>query len=258
MPLRKWGRSSMELTNKVIVVTGAGGGMGKAIVSKLLEQGAYVVGIDLSVESLTDIQQPNFVAKGANVLDEQKVSEIFSEINEEQGRIDGLVNAIGIAQSQTPIEEVTLEQWHRLMNINATSLFITCKEAVKYMKPNRQGSIVTIASISAVRPRPGLQSYIASKGAAESFSRAMAIELAPYAIRVNTIHPGPADTNMLGQFAATNADVTTVKNDTFKQSVPLGELIQPEDIAHSVAYLLSDGAKMVTGATLHVDGGRGL
>lgn len=248
----------MELTNKVIVVTGAGGGMGKAIVSRLLEQGASVVGIDLSVESLNGISQDKFIAKQANVLDEQSVADIFSEIYQEQGQIDGLVNALGIAQSQTPIEEVTLEQWHRFMDINATSLFITCKEAVKYMKPKRQGSIVTIASISAVRPRPGLQSYIASKGAAESFSRAMAIELAPYSIRVNTIHPGPADTAMLGQFTAKGADVEKMRNEVFKQSVPLGELIQPEDIAHSVAYLLSDGAKMVTGATLHVDGGRGL
>jgi 3-oxoacyl-[acyl-carrier protein] reductase len=248
----------MKLTNKVIVVTGAGGGMGKAIVSQLLERGAFVVGIDLSVESFKDISKSTFIGKAANILDEQRVSEIFSEINNKHGRIDGVVNAIGIAQSQTPLEEVTLEQWYKFMNINATSLFITCKEAVKYMKPQRRGSIITIASISVVRPRPGLQSYIASKGAAESFSRALAIELAPYSIRVNTIHPGPADTNMLGQFAAENADVGAVTNDTFKQSVPLGELIQPEDIAHSVAYLLSDCAKMVTGATLHVDGGRGL
>ncbi|NYF23259.1 SDR family NAD(P)-dependent oxidoreductase [Sporosarcina sp. JAI121] len=248
----------MKLTNKVIIVTGAGGGMGKAIALQLVERGAFVVGIDISVESLSDIQQDNFEAKVADVLDEQKISELFSEISNTHGKIDGLVNALGIAQSQTPIEEVSLEQWHRLLNVNATSLFITCKEAVKYMKPKRQGSIITIASISAVRPRPGLQSYIASKGAAESFSRAMAIELAPYSIRVNTIHPGPADTNMLGQFAEENADVTAMKDAVFKQSVPLGELIQPDDIAGAVVYLLSDGAKMVTGATLNVDGGRGL
>ncbi|MCM3709201.1 SDR family NAD(P)-dependent oxidoreductase [Sporosarcina luteola] len=248
----------MKLTDKVIVVTGAGGGMGKAIVSQLLERGAFVVGIDLSVDSMNGIQQPNFVAKAADVLNEERVSEIFAEVHQEQGKIDGLVNALGIAQAQTPIEEVSLDQWHRLMNINATSLFITCKQAVKYMKPKNKGSIITIASISAVRPRPGLQSYIASKGAAESFSRAMAIELAPHSIRVNTIHPGPADTNMLGQFTGEKGDNSAMKNDVFKQSVPLGELIQPEDIASAVVYLLSDNARMVTGATLHVDGGRGL
>lgn len=248
----------MELNNKVIIVTGAGGGMGKVIVSQLLEQGAFVVGIDLSLSSLQTIKHDKFTAKAANILDEQEIADIFFETNNEQGKIDGLVNAIGIAQSQTPIEDVTLEQWTRLMNINATSLFITIKEVVKYMKPKRQGSIVTIASISAVRPRPGLQSYIASKGAAESFSRAMAIELAPYSIRVNTIHPGPTDTSMLGQFAAKNSDVATMKDQVFKQSVPLGELVQPEDISEAVIYLVSDRAKIVTGATLHVDGGRGL
>lgn len=248
----------MELNNKVIIVTGAGGGMGKVIVSHLLEQGAFVVGIDLSVISLQTIKHDKFIAKVANILDEKEIAKIFFETNNEQGKIDGLVNAIGIAQSQTPIEDVTLEQWTRLMNINATSLFITIKEVVKYMKPKRQGSIVTIASISVVRPRPGLQAYIASKGAAESFSRAMAIELAPHSIRVNTIHPGPTDTNMLGQFAAENADVGTMKDQVFKQSVPLGELIQPEDISEAVVYLVSDRAKLVTGATLHVDGGRGL
>lgn len=248
----------MKLTDKVIVVTGAGGGMGKEIVLQLLERGAFVIGIDLSIDSLKNIQHPNFVAKAADVLDEERVSEIFAEVYLEHGKIDGLVNALGIAQAQAPIEEVSLEKWDRLMNINATSLFITCKQAAKYMKPKNKGSIVTIASISAVRPRPGLQSYIASKGAAESFSRAMAIELAPHSIRVNTIHPGPADTTMLGQFTGENADISAMKNDVFKQSVPLGELIQPEDIAGAVVYFLSDVAKMVTGATLHVDGGRGL
>lgn len=248
----------MDLTDKVIIVTGAGGGMGKAIVQQLAMQNAYVVGIDLTVESLQDIVDERVTAKAANVLDENKIAEIFAEVHAQYGRIDGLVNALGIAQSQTPIEDVSLEQWHNLMNINATSLFITTKEVVKYMKPKQSGSIITISSISAVRPRPGLQAYIASKGAAESFTRAMAIELAPFSIRANTIHPGPADTNMLGQFAAQNADVEAVKKETFKQSVPLGELIKPDDIAHSVSYLLSDGAKMVTGATIHVDGGRGL
>ncbi|BAQ09064.1 short-chain dehydrogenase/reductase SDR [Bacillus sp. OxB-1] len=248
----------MSVENKVIIVTGAAGGMGKAIALQLVEHGATVVGIDLNVDSLNDVTSERFITKASNVLDEQKIADIFAETNEAYGRIDGLVNAHGIAQSAAPIEEVTLEQWHRFMDVNATSLFITCKEAAKYMKPRSEGSIITIASISAVRPRPGLQSYIASKGAAESFTRAMAIELAPHKIRVNTIHPGPADTNMLGDFTAAGADVEKTKQTVFRESVPLGELIRPEDIANAASYLLSDGAKMVTGATLHVDGGRGL
>lgn len=117
---------------------------------------------------------------------------------------------------------------------------------------------MTIASISAVRPRPGLQAYIASKGAAESFTRGLAIELASHQIRVNTIHPGPANTQMLAQFTADGADTEQTKHDVFIQSVPLGRLVDPTDIAGAVNYLLSDAATMVTGTTLHVDGGRGL
>lgn len=248
----------MKLADKVILVTGAGGGMGKSIVLQLLEQGAFVVGLDLALDSMESVNHEKFTAKAADVLDEEKVANIFAEVNNKHGKIDGLVNALGIAQSQTPIEDVSLELWHRLMNINATSLFITCKQAAKYMKVNMTGSIVTIGSISAVRPRPGLQSYIASKGAAESFSRALAIELAPDSIRVNTIHPGPSETNMLGQFAGEDADVEKMKEEVFKKSVPLGELIQPNDIASAVVYFLSDEARMVTGATLNVDGGRGI
>ncbi|MGG0657366.1 SDR family NAD(P)-dependent oxidoreductase [Rummeliibacillus pycnus] len=248
----------MNLNNKVIIVTGAAGGMGRAIVSQLLEQGAYVVGIDLSEKLLNQTKHPNYTVQAGNVLDETRIAEIFSQTFEKYGKIDGLVNALGIAQSATPIEEVSIEQWQKIMDINVKSLFITSKEAVRYMKSKNPGSIVTIGSISAVRPRPGLQAYVASKGAAESFSRALAIELAPYAIRVNTINPGPSDTNMLGQFTASGADVEATKKEIFIDSIPLGKLIEPEDIANAVSYLISDQSKMVTGATLNVDGGRGL
>lgn len=248
----------MELNGKVIVVTGAGGGMGKAITEKLLAEGARVVGLDLKEESMAEQDHAQFQARAVNILEESSVAAVFAEVYEAHGRLDGLVNAIGMAQSAAPIEEVTVELWHQLMDVNVTSLFLTSKEAAKYMKKQQSGSIVTIASISAVRPRPGLQAYIASKGAAESFSRALAIELAPAGIRVNTVHPGPTDTGMLGQFTAAGADVDATKKAVFADSVPMGRLVEPADIADSIAYLISDRAAMVTGAVLHVDGGRGL
>lgn len=247
----------MNLKDKVIIVTGAAGGMGSAIVKQLAMQEATVIGIDRSVSNTVEQYNGEVTFKSADILEDEIVSEIFSDVYNQYGRIDGLVNAIGVAQSKTPIEDVTLEMWYKMMDINATSLFLTIKEAAKYMKKRNSGSIITISSISAVRPRPGLQAYIASKGAAESFTRAIAIELAPYSIRANTIHPGPSNTGMLGQFAQEDAIQEEIKN-LFKQSVPLGELIEPDDIAHSVVYLMSDEAKMVTGTTLHVDGGRGL
>ncbi|MGE8037201.1 3-ketoacyl-ACP reductase [Lysinibacillus sp. KCTC 33748] len=248
----------MTVEQKVIIVTGAGGGMGKAIIQEQLAKGNIAVGLDLSVASLSDLAHDTLRCFEVNVLQEERVNEVFKQIFDEYGRIDGLVNALGIAQAAKPIEQVTMAEWNRLMDVNVKSLFITTKAVVPYMKERLKGSIVTIASISAVRPRPGLQSYIASKGAAESFTRGLAIELAPFQIRVNTIHPGPADTQMLSQFTAQGADVEQTKQSVFVQSVPLGRLVNPSDIAGAVSYLLSDAASMVTGTTLHVDGGRGL
>lgn len=248
----------MVVEQKVIIVTGAGGGMGKAIIQEQLAKGNIAVGLDISVASLNGLAHDTLRCFEVNVLQEERVNELFKQIFDEYGRIDGLVNAIGIAQAAKPIEQVTIEEWSRLMDVNVKSLFITTKAVVPYMKERLKGSIVTIASISAVRPRPGLQSYIASKGAAESFTRGLAIELAPFQIRVNTIHPGPADTQMLSQFTAQGADVEQTKQSVFVQSVPLGRLVNPSDIAGAVSYLLSDAANMVTGTTLHVDGGRGL
>ena len=248
----------MAAEQQVIIVTGAGGGMGKAIIQEQLEKGHIVVGLDLSVASLTDLAQDALQCFEVNVLQEERVNDICKQVFEKYGRIDGLVNALGIAQAATPIEQVSMDEWNRLMDVNVKTLFITTKAVVSYMKERQKGSIVTIASISAVRPRPGLQAYIASKGAAESFARGVAIELAPFQIRVNTIHPGPADTQMLGQFAAQGADIEQTKQSVFVQSVPLGRLVNPSDIAGAVSYLLSNEASMVTGTTLHVDGGRGL
>ncbi|WP_077328993.1 SDR family NAD(P)-dependent oxidoreductase [Virgibacillus siamensis] len=247
----------MTFENKTFVVAGAAGGMGKAIVTKLLDAQANVAGCDLHVDNLADLKENNrFKAIKGDLLDEKKVRDVFAEIAAHFGGIDGIVNAAGIAQSATPIEEVNLEKWKSIMDINMTMTFLTCREATPYLKRNGKGTIVNIGSVSTTRPRPGLQSYVASKGAVESFSKALALELASDKIRVNVLHPGPCDTSMLEQFAGEGADVDEVKEQVFKQSVPMGELITPMDIAKSAKFLLSDDADMVTGSVFHVDGGR--
>jgi 3-oxoacyl-[acyl-carrier protein] reductase len=248
----------MDFTNKTIVVTGAGGGMGLAVINELLENGANVVSCDINTDQLKEKGSNRLMVKEGNLLDETHVEQIFEETYRVFGGVDGLVNTAGIAQQATPIEDVSLKEWRKINDINTTLLFLTCREASKYMKQQGHGAIVNVASISAVRPRPGLQAYVASKGGAESFTRALAIELAEHNIRVNTVHPGPSDTNMLGQFAADGTDIEAAKETIFKQSVPLGKLLTPENIAHSIVFLLSDQAEMVTGATLNVDGGRGI
>ncbi len=247
----------MSLQNKSIIVTGAGGGMGKEIVSVLQENGENVAGYDINSDNLSEFEnESRFLSASGSLLDEKVVKENVKKALDKFGKIDGLVNAAGIAQSATPIEEVSLSEWHKIMDINMTMIFLMCREVAVYMKENKSGSIINIGSVSATRPRPGLQSYIASKGAVESFSKALALELAPENIRVNTLHPGPCDTNMLGQFAGEGANVDEMKDTVFKQSVPLGKLLAPNDIAQSAKFLLSDESSMITGSVLHVDGGR--
>jgi len=146
-----------------------------------------------------------------------------------------------------------------MMNVNAKAIFLTAKYAVPFMKQQKSGSIVNIASIAGIRARPGLNAYCASKGAAIMLTKALALELAPYQIRVNVINPGPANTPMIGQFLV--GDETDKKEGVkriFQDSVPLGMLIEPEDIAQGALYLASDLSKVVTGEVLNIDGGRGI
>lgn len=237
---------------KTVIVTGAAGGMGQIIVQQLLVENYTVIGLDLAMDP--PLEHPYFDYKQCDVTNEQMITSIVESLP----HVYGLINVHGLAQAATPIEEVSADYWDQLMNVNVKSLFLLAKAAIPKMKAANDGVIINIASISAVRPRPGLQAYIASKGAAESFSRAMAVELAPFNIRVNTIHPGPANTSMLGQFAAVGADVEQAKAQIFASSVPLGRLIEPQDIANAVRFLLLEQSNIITGTTLHVDGGRGL
>lgn len=249
----------MAYENKTFVVTGAGGGMGKEMVKLLLDNGANVVACDLHTKQLSEFEDTNrFIAFEGDLLDEDAVKNIFNITANQFGKIDGLVNIAGIAQSAAPIDQVSLDEWHKIMDINMTMVFLTCREAAVYMKEKNAGSIVNVGSVSVTRPRPGLQSYVASKGAVEAFSKALALELAPSQINVNVLHPGPSDTSMLGQFSAEGASVDDTRKEIFEKSVPLGRLLTPENIAHSIKYLLSDEAKMITGAVLHVDGGRNI
>lgn len=249
----------MTLQGKTFIVTGAGGGMGKTTVEHLLREGANVVGADVNTSSLEALkEQSTFFAYEGNLLEEDTVKRLFKDTVERFGAIDGLANILGIAQSATPIEECSIEDYRKIMDVNMTSIFLACREAAIYMKEQNRGKIVNVGSVATTRPRPGLQIYVASKGAVESFSKALALELAPNKINVNVLHPGPADTSMLGQFTAEGGSVDDTKREVFEKSVPLGRLIKPEDIAQSIKYLLSEATDMVTGAVLHVDGGRNI
>ncbi|GEC92083.1 SDR family oxidoreductase [Brevibacillus brevis] len=255
--------SGQLLQGKTAIVTGAASGMGKAIAQLFAAEGANVILADLNKEVAGVVAQELPQGKGhavqTDVADDTSVAALVKETLEAYGSIDVLVNCAGVPQAFTPIEELTLEQWDQIMSVNTKSIFLTTRHAVPHMKEKGKGSIINIASIAGIRARPGLNAYCASKGAAIMLSKALAIELASFHIRVNVINPGPAETPMLGKFInGDEAEVEAGKKDIFISSVPLGMLIQPEDIAQAALYLASDLSKIVTGEVMNVDGGRGI
>lgn len=246
----------MRVKDRHFIVTGASGGMGQAVISKLIDEGASVTAVD-QVRG-RDAGDRAFQFVQADLTKEEDVQRVVDAAAAYSDRIDGVVNAAGMAQAAAPLEEVTTEFWDAIMNVNAKAAFLMCRAVVPYMKDQQGGAIVNIASIAVERARPGLSAYIASKGAVTAFSKALASELAPDGIRVNVIHPGPSDTGMLGEFVRSGGNMDDTKREVFQKSVPLGELIDPDDIAHAVVYLVSDEARMATGAVFSIDGGRGL
>jgi 3-oxoacyl-[acyl-carrier protein] reductase len=251
------------LNGKTAIVTGAGSGMGKAIAQAFANEGANVTFADLNYESAKTAASSTGLnrvqAIQADVTNDLDVASLVNQTLEAYHGLDIVINCAGVPQSFTSIEELTLEQWDLIMNVNTKSIFLTSKYAVPIMKQQKSGSIVNIASIAGIRARPGLNAYCASKGAVIMLTKALALELAPFNIRVNAINPGPADTPMIGKFLVGDEDQKEERmKKIFQDSVPLGRLIQPEDIAQGALYLASDLAKIVTGEILNIDGGRGI
>lgn len=243
----------MRLKNKVAVVTGAAGGIGLEVANMFLCEGASVAAVDQQAEPLGPLRQlfPErlFVCE-ANITDESAVGPLVQQAIHQFKRIDILVNVIGIAQAQAPVEGMTLTEWNRIMAVNVTSQFLMSRAVIPIMKKQKSGVIVNVASIAAERPRPGLSAYIASKGASVALTKALASELATHRIRANVINPGPTHTKMLGKFSEEGKNAKT-----FRHSVPLGTLMQPSDIANAAVYLCSDEARNVTGSVFNIDGG---
>jgi len=251
------------LNGKTAIVTGAGSGMGKAIAQAFAQEGANVTFADLNIESAKTAASATGLSRvqaiQADVTSDADVANLVNQTLEAYDGLDIVINCAGVPQSFTAIEELTLQQWDLIMNVNTKSIFLTSKYAVPIMKQQKSGSIVNIASIAGIRARPGLNAYCASKGAAIMLTKALAIELAPFKIRVNAINPGPADTPMIGKFlVGDEAQKEEGMKKIFQDSVPLGALIQPEDIAQGALYLASDLSKIVTGEVLNIDGGRGI
>lgn len=247
------------LDGKTVIVTGGASGIGKAVAVLFWQQGANVVVVDLNREGAAAVAEnlgaERVLGVQADVASEASVAAMVEQAVGRFGRVDILLNCAGIPQLSTSIEEMTEAHWDRIMNVNVKSVFLTTKYVVPRMKRIGGGAIVNIASVIAVRPKPGLNAYCASKGAVIVLSQSLALELAPHGIRVNVINPGAAETPMLSGFLEPGADLDQGKM-AFTGLIPLRRLVQPEDVAEAALYLASPLSNIITGTIINVDGGR--
>ena len=246
----------MRLNNKITLVTGAGSGFGRGIAARFAEEGAKVVVADINEESAKNVAGEIGDSAIAVVADVSKNSDVEAMIQQsvaQWGRLDILVNNAGTTHRNKPMTEVTEEEFDRIFAVNVKSVFLTARHGVPLMKEQGQGVILNVASTAGLRPRPGLAWYNTSKGAMITATKAMAIELASFKIRVNAINPVAGETGMLHLFMGED---TPEKRAQFVSSIPWGRLSLPQDMANAALFLCSDEADMVTGTCMEVDGGR--
>ncbi|NWF57508.1 MAG: SDR family oxidoreductase [Syntrophaceae bacterium] len=257
----------MKLKDRVALITGAGSGMGRASAILFSKEGARVAVADLDERNGQETVRLVQKEKGEAFFIQTDVSKtvdaekMIKATVDKYGTLNILFNNAGIPMSFTPVEEVKEELWDRIMDVNVKAIFLASKFAVPIMKKQGGGVILITASISGVRPRPGLSAYSTSKAAAIMLTKALAIEFAPYKIRVNAINPVAAETPMLAHFIASGGakgDQFESGRKRFVDTVPLGRLATAEDIAYMALFLASDEASLITGASFDVDGGRGI
>lgn len=247
---------SLKLEGKVAVVTGASKGIGTAIAIDLAAAGAKVAvnyasdkdGAEKTVNQIKANGGEALAVQGS-VANAEDVVQLFNETVKAYGKVDILVNNAGVYAFQ-PLEDITVEEYNRQFGINVLGPILASKEALKYI-PETGGSIINISSVVAVSPTANAAVYSSTKGALDTLTRALADELAPKNIRVNTVSPGLTATE--GGAAA------GIKGSDFERAIidrtPLGRIGQPEDIAKAVTFLASDDAAWITGERINAAGG---
>lgn len=240
-----------RFTNKIVIVTGAGHGIGRAIAVRFGGDGAQVIvndvnagNVEATVQEITS--NGGLAVPGvADVSDKAQVDRLFDSVLERFGKVDVLVNNAGLINVERHFLEADEAWWDRVLAVNLKGTFLCSFRAAQVMARRHQGVIINMSSGGATRSHRGMAAYDASKGGIEALTRAMALDLAPYGIRVNALVPGSIDTQGM------NPEVKRGRG----AGIPLGRVGEPEELAGPAAFLASDDASYITGHILVVDGG---
>lgn len=252
----------MRLENKVALITGGASGFGEATATLFAREKAKVVIADINGVKGEEVARKINQEGGDCTFvqtDVSKMADVRRMVDapvDRYKKLDILFNNAGIPIVKMEFEEIGEDQWDKIMNVNLRSMFLCSKCAVPLMRKQGGGAIINTASVGGVRPRGGHLPYSVSKGAVIAFTRALALDVAPYKIRVNSISPVGADTPLWRNFTP-DADFAE-KRKKIAATIPLGRLSDPIDVAYAALFLASDESSMITGINLGVDGGRGI
>jgi 3-oxoacyl-[acyl-carrier protein] reductase len=245
-----------RLAGKRAIVTGGASGFGAGIARRFAEEGARVIVADLNGEAARALAADLGGADlgvAVDVSSAEQVAALAETAHRLLGGIDIVVNNAGVGHTPQPLDELADETFDRIAAVNMRALYLMSKAFVPAMKAQGSGAVLNIASTGGVSPRPNLTWYNASKGWVITATRAMAVELAPFQVRVNALNPVAGDTPLLKTFMGADTPEVRAK---FLASIPIGRFSTPQDMGAAAAFLCSDDASMITGVALEVDGGR--
>lgn len=250
-----------RLDGMTCIVTGGASGIGRATCLRLAEEGGRVAITDIQDEE-GEALRDEILGQDAmagywhlDVTDEAAVEKVFDAIADDLGQIDVLVNNAGISGADKPTDEITAEEWQKVMEVNVNGVFHATKAAIPHMRRTGSGSIINLSSIYGIIGAPDIPPYHASKGAVREMSKTDAILYAKENIRVNSVHPGFIWTPLVQAMADASEEGAKAFRAHLDALHPVGHVGEPGDIAAGIAYLASSDAKFVTGAELVIDGG---
>ncbi len=254
--------SAGRLLDKVAIVTGGASGFGAGICEKFVAEGARVVIADLDLARGLDLAArlgEHARAIRTDVSDAAQVRLMMEAAELHFGRLDILVNNAGVTHLPAPLEDVSEEDFDRIVAVNMKAIYLAMREVVPRFKAQAPGAngirgvVLNMASTAGVSPRPRLGWYNASKGWVITATRANAVELAPHGIRVNALNPVAGETPLLKSFMGEDTPQMRAK---FLSTIPIGRFSTPQDLGNAACFLCSDEASMLTGVCMEVDGGR--
>lgn len=250
---------NLNLLGRVGIVTGAGSGIGQATVIQAVGAGAHVIGFDINQQSLEATaslvrnMDGKFSFQICDVSDEASVNRALSESIRE-GAVDFLVNAAGVEDTGQTMEEMPVESWDRLLNINLSGPFLLMKKILPMMGARKRGSVVNLGSVSSFFGWPGLAAYVTSKHAIVGLSKCAVAEYASENVRINVVSPGPIDTPLQDRAEAKAKDSRAFREHQ-QDAVPQGRYGDPDEVASLILFLCSDAAQYINGAVIPIDGG---